>query len=288
MRFYHSFWSKPAHTLERCKNFLLKNLHLIALSLHYVKKHGHEIVLHTDSVAARILNHLPYDDIYCTLDDSQLKEYTSKVFWAAGKVCAHVKEPLGSISIDTDVLLKKPKVFDILQNDKGRIALVVQDLEIDDCGHYEQPRNFIKPYVMHRYAPKEMRFDDITAFNCGIIGFFDAGLKDGYISAYKEITLLLSRSNQLLSKIDPKSTALDLFLEQMWLKNLTDYHGYNVKKLLPDRITSRVNIIKDDELGYEHFFTDFKEKEKENIKRELLCENPNLFVKIENLIKKEN
>ena len=287
MRFYHSFWSKPMYTLWHDSKPTINSLYLTALSIHYVKKHGHEIVLHTDRDGEQVFDVLPYDNIYTTLEISQLRNQTSEIFWAAGKIYAHEVEPLGAISIDTDVLLKKANVFEVIENSSKNYDLLVQDLELDEVGQvYNHPRQAVREYVVHRYAPKEMSFGANKAYNCGVIGLFNKDLKDRYISAYKDITQRLSRSKTLYENSVQNKACLDLFLEQMWLWALTNKLGYKVKTLLNDRCTLGLNLLSNEQLGYIHYLSVYKNLFLGSIKQELTEQSPKLFEVVEQKIKK--
>ena len=83
LRFCHLVWSAPMEG-DRwgIKNQLYHNIWMFALSVALVKKAGHTVVLHTDSVDKDLFGFLPYDEVFTTLDSFQC----ATRFWAAGKL----------------------------------------------------------------------------------------------------------------------------------------------------------------------------------------------------------
>ena len=107
MRFIHSFSTRPLSidlygygALRR----MAGNIWYFALSLAYLRRLGVETVLHTDTLGASLLGHLPYDAINLTLNE--VPNDIHPRFWAAGKIWALQAEPVGSIHIDGDVFIK--------------------------------------------------------------------------------------------------------------------------------------------------------------------------------------
>ena len=64
LRIFHTLWTKPLKE-ERTPVTLL----CYAISFHYAKQMGAEVVLHTDSLGAEMLSFIPYDEVYIDLDD---------------------------------------------------------------------------------------------------------------------------------------------------------------------------------------------------------------------------
>jgi hypothetical protein len=141
MRFFHSYWSKPARSRWNIKNQTIANLWLFALSVVYLKLNRRQIVLHTDTPGERLLSCLPYDNIYRSLDALQ---ETHPDFWCAGKMIAYEYEPLGNIHIDGDVLLKSEAALKRL--DLTDADCVVQNIE--SCGDY-----YSDAYTLSSLAP---------------------------------------------------------------------------------------------------------------------------------------
>ena len=104
LRIFHTLWTKPLKE-ERTPVTLL----CYAISFHYAKQMGAEVVLHTDSLGAEMLSFLPYDEVYIDLDD--IPDNITR-FWAYGKLYATKQEPLGSVHIDGDVFLRDPQLAD--------------------------------------------------------------------------------------------------------------------------------------------------------------------------------
>ena len=108
MRFVHSYWSKPMKEKRwgyEPEELQRGDLLTFALSVLYIKKLGHTIVLYTDDDGKKLLGELPYDEIYTTLND--IPEDIPPMMWAYGKFFAMKNEPLGAIHIDGDVFIKK-------------------------------------------------------------------------------------------------------------------------------------------------------------------------------------
>ena len=116
MRFVHSLWPSPSLN-ERwgfdAKTAIITNIWYYSLSVAYLKKLGQKIVLHTDNFGQECLNHIPYDEIYLTIENEVPKDICP-IMWACSKFYALKNEPLESIHIDGDVFIKSQKCLDMI------------------------------------------------------------------------------------------------------------------------------------------------------------------------------
>lgn len=247
MRFVHSLSTRPlgiklynTNALER----IAGNIYYYSLSLAYLKKLNQEVVLYTDTLGASLLGHLPYDEIYVTLDD--MPDQLSPRFWAAGKMYAMEQEPLGSIHIDGDVFIKSQQIIDLVENsDWDIITQNYEDMKWNggyrgEFPYWQKEKEFCKQYGL--------TFDVTEGFNTGFVGFKNQELKDKFINGYKAITLNHSKLNynELLHN-DYRTP--DLVAEQAFIKQVSK--GYKVKQLLEPTEDKTLRIVCN-EIGYQH------------------------------------
>ncbi|HKD75678.1 MAG TPA: DUF6734 family protein, partial [Ktedonobacterales bacterium] len=260
MRVAHSVWSKPALCGRwHFEDQLVRDLWSFALSAHYVKALGHELVLRTDDVGAQIFGILPYDEIRCTLDDLQAPD----VFWAAGKIETLRIEPLGTVHIDGDVFIKRREVFDIIETDD--YDLLVQSDQLAEA----QTVSILRPYLV-RFLP-QLFDEENRSYNCGIVRFLHQELREEFTNAYRKILAYLGRSKQLISMMEQNRTlALDLVTEQRLLRALAESGDCNVRRITADP-GGTLHIDAD---GYEHCMAMSKYLRLREIRQELKDENP--------------
>ncbi|MCL1942240.1 MAG: hypothetical protein FWF54_01630 [Candidatus Azobacteroides sp.] len=276
-RFCHSVWTKPMSGLRwYIEDQLKNNLWLFALSVAYVKKSGHKIVLHTDSFGKEIYGQLPYDEIYLTLDHLDVHER----FWAAGKIYAQEAEPIGSVHIDGDVFLKKQAVYDII-GDRD-VDLIVQMIEGNDTPSslgscYEDNMRLILP-ALNKNIPPEFNILQNTAYNCGLIKFNNPELKKRYIEGYKTMIALCSKNQSFVKRlIADNNLCPDIVMEQWWLKSVVEYYGYKIKTVLPER-------EKAETIGYTHLIGKNKYDLIPVVKERLSEISPDLYVRVDKII----
>jgi hypothetical protein len=176
MRIRHSFWSKPIDRTRRDvpASLQMKNsLWLYSLSSVFARLIGAEIVLHTDRAGKHLLDCLPYDHIYLTLENHRY----DPDFRASGKIAAPEAEPLGSIHIDGDVFIKSTHTINL--DRFSRSDLIVQSRETAG-GWYEAAVDGVRA-VLTQHDPALFRVFDPgrwDAYNCGVVGFNCRKLKD--------------------------------------------------------------------------------------------------------------
>jgi hypothetical protein len=260
---------------------LKNNLWLFALSVAWVKKFGHEIVLHTDDLGKEIYGRLPYDEIYPTLDSLDVHER----FWAAGKIYAQEAEPLHSVHIDGDVFLKKQAVYDIVgDRDADLIVQMIEgDLAVSCPGScYGDNLKLVLP-ALGNDIPAEFNRRQNAAYNCGLVKFNDPDLKNRYIEGYKEM-INNCRRNQSFTKriLTDNNLCPDIILEQWWLKSVTDHYGYKVKTVLSGHDINEAAV----RIGYTHVIGTAKYSLIPVVKERLLEIAPDLFTEVERRISK--
>lgn len=267
MRFYHNIWTKPAlNGRWGIEEQLIRDLWLYALSLHYVKKFGHTIVLHADQLSEQIYSVLPYDAIYRSLDDMAVDD----IFWAAGKVEALKQEPLGSVHIDGDVFLKSLWPFEKIASD---CDLVVQGDTLTHGSIESWFRPQLWPYAYECF-PQLFQHQQDICYNCGLMRFNNAALKDQFIGLYQELTAHLSLSKRFIELVkDNPGMDIDVLVEQTLLRILAE-RQYKVKKLLRRQKMSEHFISVD---GYQHLMGMSKYMQLPMIHDELKKENPRLY-----------
>lgn len=270
MRFVHSLSTIPILNRPEYKipEFyrLVGNIVLSALSVAYIKKFKHKIVLHTDSIGKKILNFLPYDEIYTTLDD--IPEYIHPSFFAYGKIQAMENEPLNSIHIDNDVFLKEYIVYDLIENTK--YDLLVQHTENGEqydkfCGFYKSNPEFIKSLGLDPNSN--------IAYNTGILNFRNQELKDLFIYNYKQIVEHYSKT--CFKTLSENSELIpDLFPEQVNIYQIS--RNYKVLSILDRYLFDYKEFGKI--IGYEHLITILKYTKIDYVLDMLSEINPDIFL----------
>lgn len=269
MRFCHSVWSAPMEGNRwGIKNQLYHNIWMFALSMALVKKAGHTVVLHTDSVGKDLFGFLPYDEVFTTLDSFQCDTR----FWAAGKLQAQKEEPLSSIHIDGDAFLLKPSIFEYLSD--GDYDVLTQNLE--DFSVYPDLvdiyDNVFKVLHPCRSVFPEGFMENRVSYNCGVVGFKDKGFKEDYISGYESFVEACSVNSTVMSALSSEvNLTPDLVLEQAWLGFLSELRGSRVK-WLPHSTHKDLGLI--------HFIGKQKYSSHIFIKATLLSVNRELFHKV--------
>jgi hypothetical protein len=246
-----------------------------ALSAHYAKATGADIVLHTDALGERLLSHLPYDNIYRTLDRNRAHER----FWASGKIIAQEAEPLGSVHIDGDVFIKSGCLYDRLLSED--YDLIVQAQE--NCGFdyarspYKAVGDLIFP-LAERFALTEFNANQPDAYNCGVVGFKNAALKKAYIDGYYKMLNVLQNNAQAMSGLRRESDLCpDLIAEQWWLKTCADYYKAKVSCVLDYGYGADYTQRQAIERGYTHVIGKEKYSQVDKVKERLLEVDPVLY-----------
>lgn len=280
MRLFHSLWTKPALDKRWNQSGQLEaNLWLYTLSVIFAKQQGFDIVLHTDTLGKKLLGHLPYNQIYTTLD--KIPSNIPTMIWAYGKFQALKEEPLGSIHIDGDVLLTNKKLLEALEF--NNTDLIIQNIE----GCYTYMMDQIQFF---QYCPTHFLSTNF-AYNCGIIGINNSKLKQQYLDFYFQYANKLANNTAFRKKVaNDKNLCPDLVLEQWALATLAK--PYKVKKLLCGSNTiqwhdKRSNVMSDAAyLGYIHLIGKDKYKAIEKVKFYILALDKDLYYKTKEIIEK--
>ena len=246
--FIHSLWTGP---MANDKYKLEANIYTFALSLAYLKKLGCTVNLHTDTLGAKLLGGLGYDNIYLTANE--IPQDISPRTFAYIKSMALQNEPLGTVHIDGDVFIKTEECLDIIFNHDC-------DCVLQSCETYipwsVKGRSFMIPFLSEHLLStgKQLHVYDYD-FNVGVIGFFSESLKNLYIQNYQDLALSISKYKYLyiMDSNDILFRTPDLVFEQQLIVNLTEECS-KVRFVLPvdskDYIKDRDQIAK--EIGFTH------------------------------------
>lgn len=237
LRFYHSYWSKPALTANRWQ---IRNQHYLsiiytAISVYCLKALGQEIVLHTDKAGAELLGCLPYDKVYIDLENNDCPIN----FWASGKFLS-VKNGETGIHIDTDLFITDQKTIDVLADNDYVIT------HFEKTAAYKNVVNdYLKVFKIFNIA-HPFNEDMPTSVNCGIVKLPE-NFKKLYVEAYFNFVNEFTKNQHLkdMSSIEHQSLyAPDLLIEQLLLKKLLE-----LEKIVPTAILEDGPMIMG---GYRH------------------------------------
>lgn len=205
--------------------------------------------LHTDDLGARLLEGLPYDNIYTDLNTLD----THRNLFASAKFKALEVEELGAIHIDGDVILTDPLAAAMLNYEYNDV--IVQNYEPS----YEREILFIEPLI---HNANELFGQG--SFCCGVIGINNQKLKDRYINEYFKFAAVLKRNSSVIDAIMQcnQRVIFDLIFEQANLFRLCVEGKYPVKRLCKN--VSEIFQLRHS--GISHYIGSLKHKE-ENIAR---------------------
>jgi hypothetical protein len=227
MNFVHSFWVNPMKgkkfgQIQETLKIILVNY---AYSVACIHKFGHTITLYTDKEGYDILKVIPYDKI-------EIVENTitqSKHFAASIKFIALQKMSLDDILIDGDIFFEKPKVFDVIKNNKAdllvtlfepnefiinngnKVAEMFNSLHIDNDEFYKRP-----PY-------KKMP----GWYNTSVMKFNNEEFKRKHIEQY------IYHVEQVGDKDFPGTLWPDIIFEQYNLTPLSKYYNWTIDVINP-------------------------------------------------------
>lgn len=250
MKFIHSFNTRPmainCYDVSGLRR-LLGNVWYFALSVAYIRRAGYPIVLHTDTLGAALLGHLPYDDVKLTLDD--MPDDLHPRFWAAGKMWALEAEGTGAVHIDGDVFIKRRELADDMAHSGWDFI----------AQHYESSEWYEKENVLFDRAPEACAAHGLYphrngAYNTGVLGFRDAALMRDFIGGYKDLAAYFSRSHGTVLDSDDFLTP-DVILEQRRAYQLCAGHHSRVKLVLPGDANHGAQAVA---AGYQHVVTSRK------------------------------
>jgi hypothetical protein len=203
-------------------------IYYYGLSVAYLKKLNQKIDLYTDSEGKKILEHLPYDNIYVVLDD--MDENIPGCNWAAGKIESFKYSKLGDIYIDGDVFIKRQECLDKLSENTcfdGYFAGLENPHQLpftckENDANYELNKNkynmiywdFNK--VMENFDfPLDIPVYGLNACNGGLVIFNNQEYKNKYLYAYDYMLNQIKNSEFVKKEYEKnKHLCLDLITEQ--------------------------------------------------------------------------
>jgi len=264
----YSFWTKPMEDTYvgfRSEKSLIE---CISISVMMIKNYFSKVELVTDIKGKELLIDkygLPFTSVSIELEEA-LKDINQK-HWAIGKIyaCKIQKEPF--IHIDNDVIwFKKPPI---------------ELLKADACFQNEEGVFFAHSYdylIKHgkeNYidCPDYIKWDNMCAYNCGIIGFNRLEHLDTWWQvALKYIDYIDSYFGK---EYDTWSEIPCLIFEQFYIVSICDKFNYDVKFIKKDFVDDDTSKL----LGYTHLLSsskrsDYVEKLLNNKYKKLFSKKP--------------
>lgn len=251
LHLFHSLSTRPLvnHTKRYHNEKAINQLWYTAWSILSAKKIFPSCLfnLHTDSLGAKLLEKLPYDNIIVDLDNLD----THLNLFASAKFVALESEPLGAIHIDGDVILTNPLAENMLNYEQNEV--IVQNYEKT----YLRELSLITPIIPNAYD-----LFGQGSFCCGIIGINNQKLKEDYINSYWKYSSILKKNSKIVDSIMESSPSVifDLLFEQSNLYSLCVKGKYNVKRLC----RNLSNVFEMRHMGISHYIAAIKHYE-ENI-----------------------
>ena len=244
-------------------------------------KCGYKVRMHTDSTLYPLLKDFGYDEIIIDLDNLE----TPTCLFAYSKFVALETEPIGTICMDIDVILRKP-CLDNFYIDKG-FDVILQYREVAaKC--YMDYYNLLKTKLAITGYPSCIHPFHNCQSNVGVIGFNNVELKEKYFNSYKAAVKWFVENN----KIDEyKDDILDLILEQTEIdylvQNKNVMYIYSNFDWTYDEDQKGI-IEQRDKIGYLHLQGNDKNEPEviEALKKNAKQYNNKLYDKINNFINK--
>jgi hypothetical protein len=231
MNFYHVLWTQPMKKNRWYYSYednVKMTIYYYGLSVAYLKKLNQTIDLYTDSDGKKMLEHLPYDNIYVVLDD--MDKDIPGCNWAAGKIESFKYSKLGDIYIDGDVFIKRQECLDkLLENTNfdGYFAGVENPQQLPFTSNEDDPDYEIKKnkYNMIYWDYNKLMEDfdfplnipiyGLNACNGGLVIFNNQEYKDKYLYAYDYMLNQIKNSEQIKEEYEKNyNLCLDLITEQ--------------------------------------------------------------------------
>jgi hypothetical protein len=243
MRIAHSFWSVPLkEKFFGDKDYkILETRIYYALSVYYVHNNGYEIDLYTDKDGAKILEGIPYDNIYIIENSITDKPYLA----ASIKFEALKRMQLGDVLIDGDLFLTQKPVYDILE--KQQYDICASTLEcIDDVNTQNSRRistflynSTIWPFRNLNWSAQYNVPDYKNLFgfyNTSVMQFNNQQLKDEYILQYIQSCKIIEDSIasgviDFNKQSEDNKVWPDILIEQLHLTQLIENSKYTIQIL---------------------------------------------------------
>lgn len=231
MNFYHVLWTQPMKKNRWHYSYednVRMTIYYYGLSVAYLKKLNQTIDLYTDSEGKKILEHLPYDNIYVVFDD--MDKDIPGCNWAAGKIESFKYSKLGDVYIDGDVFIKRQECLDkLLENTNfdGYFAGLENPQQLpftsnEDDPDYEINKNkYNMIYWDYNKLMEDFDFPlnipiyGLNACNGGLVIFNNQEYKDKYLYAYDYMLNQIKNSERIKEEYEKNSyLCLDLIMEQ--------------------------------------------------------------------------
>ena len=194
---------------------------LIASALYY-RSHSGPIYLVTDRRGIDYLNDLRLTALYDKVIELQVDPAINpKIFWAAGKICAHKVVPAPCVSIDMDAIIWQP----VHHTFKSHVAVALHT-EPTDWPPYNRRWSEIQgPWSS--VDPKT-----VEPVNTGVLALLDEPFKNQYISASMSFMVQFSQSSQNSNRVSwthvPSDVDEMVFAEQMMLSLMAKKMGVSI------------------------------------------------------------
>lgn len=231
MRIIQTSWAcNKKNLFEFSFGWLAPEYHIMswALSCLQLKFFYQDVVLYTDSVAAKLLIdtlQLPYTNVVCSLD-SLNRSHTE--LWALPKVHTYSKQNVPFLHIDGDVYIWKTFDDELLSGN-----LIAQNKEAA-TRYYEDKIQHLEKHLT--YFPKEIIEDrkagnPVYAYNAGIFGGSDIEFFKSYTHKAFEF---VNNNNNCLSNINVAD--FNIFFEQYLFYCMIKQQNKKVNVLINDVI----------------------------------------------------
>ena len=248
-RIYHSFWSKPLLQNRYGKSVekqIESTLLFTTIGVIAAKRLGIEIVLHTDDYGAKLFEHVPYDEVYLTLNLHNIDAQ----FWASGKMVALEQEPLGSCHLDLDAWIKGTKCRDIVFGSKKDIVLQSPERSFDV---YDPHKKLVFEHVdISMFINIAHARHSVDAYNCGLVRINNQNLKDKWLEAYWKITKELDQKKP--AGLHEMYCIPDLISEQWVVFQICKQYNFSVECICNDFNPDK----RAREIGYTHLISQQK------------------------------
>lgn len=268
--YVHSLSTRPMLTncygMDGLKRLLVQ-VWYFSLSVAYMKRLGARIVLHTDSLGKAVLGHLPYNDIYLTLDK---EETIHPRYWASAKFRALEAEKAPCLHLDGDVFIKRSGLLRMIEESLMDNDLLFQSYDAArmysmELPLYEKEASFCKEHYCEG--------DGEDAYNTGILGFSNDATRQVVVENY--LTIAQYFSDKYKKELDEGVYLTpDLIAEQKMLRGIMEAKGLRGWMLLKDKQDAI-------ELGYQHVYTVDKFEKIEYCKEALKVVSPDIYAQTE-------
>ncbi|MFW6009312.1 MAG: DUF6734 family protein, partial [archaeon] len=286
---YHTNWTKPAISPKKEYSNRIFNIMATILSALEWRKNNGSIKLYTDKIGYNYYKNLNLLDIWDRGVDIETLEnipedINPKVFFAAGKFYALEKEPLGSISIDRDLITWK-NIYHKVENKK----LIITHREAVGYHFGYIPKE--KLVIPKGYEFEENLDWTINPCNMSLFRFNDQEFKDKFINHLK---FYIKGNDDIKLQHDiiiGNYVAEMLFVEQRYVSMLAKKMDIDINPVLKNEILENNwdNMIYNPEGLLTHIWVfkkniDRRPKDKEWLTRRLLMRIYNDYPKYFNIL----